>query len=748
MPRISHTISRIHDRVRIDTIGLEVPFHPVDLSEKNVNEKDPTFIALLNALKKYGDDIMDDDASSVQERQNLLNQWSRINAEWHREIETRRAMGRSWILELLSEDDKKSLDSEVFEIRSYETKELVVADSRMNRIILAKLLPQTLEKKNQGTKVGTTVNWIYQRGAVIASAIPIEVIKHENNALGIAAKYTIKFRSVEGRYFTIARRTIAEIIDELKVMQKVHHGRLIDDCFSLLITAFGTMQKIDLDVSIESEGFYLINGRVVETGPSRTASSTSEVKDCIELLNKLASNWKTKGAFSMGIKHSVVAPFSFILKQQNNWIRWLWYYGPPNTGKNMLIIAFLAVWEKDRLPYISHFPAINSEYKFGEFLSRTTHPQFVDEAKGLRLKTSEIIREMMKIAVPSTVARAKGIGNTRSTKLTEIPALSYIYWAGNAPPPADEALNKRLDLIKMLSVDIHPRDSPEAKKYEVWFNQEKYKLAALGNFVAEYVKGMQDPEIFKMPPLELARKLLVEFYKAGGVDQGPAWIDENVEADSMEEAREDIRLKIRAYILTTINNTYQRYCKDGQPDDSMEKKVLFCARLHLVSWLHELEGTIRITNEILKDLGEIDVDLSSLDEFATYIPSFTEVSRQKPRSKSSARHCAIGTVASVVEFLSEPLRFDDDTESVMKAIVEKERDEQLVQVVVGAFREYCETTKSESAPKISFQRHLVGRKDIPDSPSGDRAIKNMIEKGYFTEDENGNLFLNGGSHGV
>jgi hypothetical protein len=98
----------------------------------------------------------------------------------------------------------------------------------------------------------------------ILKCIPLSVIRHESpiDFLNVQTTYTIKFKDTTGFTFTLARKTITQIMDYLKDNGYVLHGYSATEAFSAILTAFREDDKIIVERSVDFEGFYYSEGDV------------------------------------------------------------------------------------------------------------------------------------------------------------------------------------------------------------------------------------------------------------------------------------------------------------------------------------------------------------------------------------------------------------------------------------------------------------------------------------------------------
>ena len=83
-------------------------------------------------------------------------------------------------------------------------------------------------------------------------------------------------------------------------------------------------------------------------------------------------------------------------------------------------------------------------------------------------------------------------------------------------------------------------------------------LGILGDFTARYIT--ENPQVLNLYWEDTAKAVLEAFYKTVGKDS-PQWIDRLVEQDQIEAHVEEGKLKLRAFFVRVINETYNAHIR-------------------------------------------------------------------------------------------------------------------------------------------------------------------------------------------
>jgi hypothetical protein len=203
-----------------------------------------------------------------------------------------------------------------------------------------------------------------------------------------AIKYTITFVSpISEDEFVIGPLTHEEMLLQLKRRGFVHHGRLAEDAFNIIMNAFKTTGNAKYASEIEKEGFFVTKDGKINCNINKQFQKPeiSEAVSTCEFLNLLSKQWRT-GVFATVLKFVVMAPFAFALKQHNSknpatkkWLPILFLFGERDSGKNVLASIAECTWELDHDKFEIPASGANTEARFGEAAATWTFPVFVDE---------------------------------------------------------------------------------------------------------------------------------------------------------------------------------------------------------------------------------------------------------------------------------------------------------------------------------------------------------------------------------
>jgi hypothetical protein len=165
---------------------------------------------------------------------------------------------------------------------------------------------------------------------VIIYAVPKQVILFDN-PIDRNRKVQIQFESKSTkRSFTIGPGTITSIVEELQNRNMLIKRAAAMDALTAIISAFERDGKGIINDNITTPGYYFMDRKLVTyeiTQDINKYPEQSKILQCVNLLDELSQKYKNKDICPTVIKWAVVAPFSFILKGNDNWMPWLQPYG-------------------------------------------------------------------------------------------------------------------------------------------------------------------------------------------------------------------------------------------------------------------------------------------------------------------------------------------------------------------------------------------------------------------------------------
>jgi len=559
----------------------------------------------------------------------------------------------------------------VIEIMDYEKQIYAVANLRKLVVVRARRESSRLVYKEK-----------------ILNGAPTEVVVYVNPVGGVT-KYRVKWESpTRPRPLVIGPATIEDIIGRLKLEGLVVCSRLVSDVLTAVFEGFIKKGRAVIREELDRPGFYWVENKLVVVGVDVKEPSMSELRKALELLNELAENWYRHviDRFATTIKWGVIASFIFPMKQRGKWVPWLYLYGASGAGKTTLGKIVLAIQglRVDKEEHVKSGARIDSPARLGELLSQSTLPFLVIEP-GNALAKEEVV-EMLKSAIETTLAR----GRFSRGIFEEIPALAPLIFTSNRVAPRDDALLRRLVILRFTFGEVVPQS--RVREFEEKIKPNLLRLAPIGQYTASRV--LADPSILSGEWLEVAEKLLSEAYASVGL-QPPEWIKLSVSTSAREEFYKDLAEAIRVRLLDKINEAYFKSISrivaeksNGvefieRADLDLKERINIVLNKRLISWLiphitRRGEELVIITTGILQELRDIVGDIGGLKSLAELLGWSYEDSYSFRESGRVRSLCAILTPRNeFIEFLvPEPYQEQEKEEQEGSEESEQSRSEE------------------------------------------------------------------------
>ena len=617
---------------------------------------------------------------------------------------------KNQIFQSFSDDIKGELTDNKWEVIRYASPLiLVVARDRYNQIVETKLPKEEVyEHDEKGNKTGNYhLEYKLHYTNVVIGAIPLKVTHEIDPLRSTELKYTIDFATHVGNRFTITSKTIQEITIELREKGLVFKPTGAAECLGIMLGAFEKSGEIKVNEDVKTPGFYLLDEDSKDSTKKeikgynieRHVPRPEEIQKCADLLHFLATTkYRRPEVFATLVKWAIMAPFSYVLKQLGKkYIEWIHLHGSSSSGKTMLGLLALAIWNLHRNSNHSiSYTKIDTVAKLGEALSKSTFPIIVNEVGSLSEdRYQSRIIEMIKAAIETKVARAKFEGMTR---YKDIPAYSACIFTSNVAPPTEAGFRRRFIDIVFTDKDQLDRDNPEdlkkIKEFEQLLSDHINELATLGYFATNYILEHQreflidnksDMNLWQ----EASTKVLSELFKAAdwrsSRDEAvkeknqslPEWINYIIHSSQLENVKEENGLLLRQFFLNLINKRYREnvgkidstHSADSiVPNLRIMNKLEFCLENNLIPFVHvrhvhtnnnssiktndyDYNGNsnnednnrpvgsrdIIITHDIFHELREAKLDriATSLGGLASMIPSFKDGTKKLGKSKTA-----------------------------------------------------------------------------------------------------------------
>jgi hypothetical protein len=470
----------------------------------------------------------------------------------------------------------------------------------------------------------------------------------------IPARYQIVWKTkARDNPIVIGPDTIDGIVERLKVEGLVYHPNLALGVLSAILNGFVKRGRAEVKVEIDRPGFYIVD--VVDRERGATARRLVAVDYRIEMpekgvlkvallfLDELAIVWfkPVLDRFSTAVKWWILAPFSYAIKQLGTYMPALYHYGPPNTRKTTINIIGMSIWgynyqevasEEKEIPGA----AVNTQPRLGYWISRGTFPICIREPGSIF--EDQNMLDMIKSAIEGLTARGRHVSHRTYEK---IPALATLCFTSNTYIPRDPSLpGKRLYILtygysEALKPDSRREDREHMERFDTEVKPKLEKLKAIGKFIASKIS--ENPEVLREASwvgdrwLQVAENLLKEAYKWMGLDV-PEWLSLNYRSEGATNVYEDIRERVRVFLVEKINNEYNKAVgrvivlesKGGSTSEvsywryelPLKERIKLALKHELVSWLILRGEKVYITTGILaemrKAVGEAVGDLRNL----------------------------------------------------------------------------------------------------------------------------------------
>jgi len=500
----------------------------------------------------------------------------------------------------------------VIELLDYEKQLYAVANLRKLVVVRA---------RREGGRL------VYKEKVFIGA--PTSVVVYYNPVGGVT-KYQVTWEvDVRPRPLVIGPAPLEEVLDRLKAEGLVVASRLSGDVLAAIIHAYQVRGRAEVKTEIESPGFYIVDGKLQAVRVEVREPSPEELREALLLLNELASRWFSHvlDRFATVIKWGAIAPFIYAYKQRERWARWLYLYGSSKTGKTTLAEIVLHMWGLEPGKHHKTGANIDTPARLGHVLSQSTFPVVVREPGGA-LSREDIV-EMIKASVEGLVAR----GKFHRGAYTDIPALAPLIFTSNRYLPRDDALLRRLKVLRFTYGERIPEE--RAREFESKVKPELRRLKAIGDYIASYIlkNGLgEDLEKQGVEALEAA-------YRSVGLEP-PAWLRLEAEVD-FEEIYEDMRELVREFLIKRVNEEYNRFVgrvvvekPEGYPDVVSRQEVDLKMRVEivldkqLIPWLIRRGDEVLITTGILRELERLIGDIGGLKSLAELL-GWEYVSKKK-----------------------------------------------------------------------------------------------------------------------
>lgn len=570
----------------------------------------------------------------------------------------------------INSDILQRLSSHVYSVVSSNPPVMYVAHKGKRKIIKAIIKFTTETTSGNDKQEQKIIKQLLLWKQKLVFAVPIKVIINDN-PIDENKTYQVTFIGKSKDAFTIGPGSINYIVEELANRGKVLRKAEAVDALTAILNRYEELGLAEINESVTQVGYYYIKGKFETNDITQVLDQepdSNKVLECIDILDELSTKWQNVDIFPTVIKWAALAPFNYIFKANDKWLRNIHEYGWSSSGKTSLGKIALGVWRLHknalRKDYQLRFSNIDTTARFGSVISRSTYPKVINEAGGLQDKFNRSLLDLIKGAIEAPYVRGKFFEG----RYQNIPALCNMFLTSNSRPPEDSGYRSRTILIHFSKDDVHERGQKEAIEFEKWLDSKLNILGVLGDFVARYVivKPAKPEEsiLFHSDKSyeDMAKEIITEFYKSAGRDK-PDWLDRVFEQRSIvEENTEQAYFELRGFLMDQITNAYSRHIrtlyKEQDPGITIQfsTRLDFCLTNKLVPYLQkhtrrdDVEEII-ITHDILTELKRtIDhiEGITTMEDLGKELSGFEYTSR---KLGGKARRVLAGKRQDFISFL-------------------------------------------------------------------------------------------------
>jgi hypothetical protein len=450
---------------------------------------------------------------------------------------------------------------------------------------------------------------------VVLEACLTGVVVYDNPLVDEPKRFQATFQpSAYKRSFSVGPALIEDIVAYLLESGLVIANRLVKDALPALFNAYIQSGEAVVKSGVEYPGFYRKgDGSIDLVKYELEEVSVDDLRSSLILLEKLGDSFsgqKTKLAHTL--KWGLIAPFSFILKQNGCW---LILYGKAGSGKTTIADIVLYLWGSPESGVNDlGGSSFNTEARMGEKLRGSTFPVVVNEPGGVFEKPALV--ELLKTAIESTTSRGRFEGRSYKSLL----ALAPVIFTSNLTPPCDDALLRRLECISFSYAERKSED--EKEKFRPDFRGDDkngccfHALKPLAQFVVcEIVK---DPSLLDMDWRQLTNMLVKRVYKNVDLVM-PVWLSGWSVTESLVDNDELLVERVRVFLQKEINRAYnQSKSSNLHILEDVDRRILHVLSGHLIPWMFSSRNDkVYLTSgflDALKQYSGMDDSLKSLAE--------------------------------------------------------------------------------------------------------------------------------------
>lgn len=374
----------------------------------------------------------------------------------------------------------------------------------------------------------------------------------------------VEFDAISG--INPSRAHIGPATDKDAVSALEHLGLVMDkthalDAFRQAIAAYVESGKAEQLTGVDTPGFYKDpqSNRIITVGYTVVKPTLEELRVALQALDRISNKFhRSLNRFSIAVKWSIGAPFSYYLRQNKIYPQHLMFYGITGTSKTALLLISHGIWglwdpESNNHGFFVSGGETDTPARLGERLEQGTFPLIIDEGEGLFLKSdgreNVPVIGILKHALQSTISR-------QTSDRGIFQALASVAIATNVNPPRGAApiLSRMATYESTTAEQIH-LSIGEKERFQKLQNELYPQLGPIGRYVAE--KIIESPSKITSDFEAFGESMLKEIYDYAGIEM-PEWVRCHVEPTSIEDIDRDIKEDIRVYLYKSNIEAYSR----------------------------------------------------------------------------------------------------------------------------------------------------------------------------------------------
>lgn len=523
----------------------------------------------------------------------------------------------------------------------------------------------------QCSNIGNSKILKLYRGTIIIKCLPVMVVVHENplTFLESPIKYTITFQNQQLKRFVVTG-SINYILSFLNDNGYTVSEYGAKEALNSMITAFRDDGRIQIDRSVDFEGYYYHDGDIhvskIDINKKHPPRTKEECIECIKFIEMLSGFylWKYKDMeidrrdfLASAIKWTIAAPFNFAIKQlTRKWQKGFDMTGERDGGKSEMAHLMLDIHgnfidensSSDSIYSVSS-GSMNTEAKFGKGMSKTTYPIEISEFGRIEAYgRNEGMVETVKKAIEDLTVR-RGRDGARYDAL--FPSCSSIILNGNPFISKKGEILKRLHVVRFSEEDRHEADDPRTQEFNTLLSENRHKLKILGDWTVRYILENKDELLLsrKYSCYDIGRIAVEKFYEFAGVEI-PEWLTKWITDTSLIELDVDEESIIRSILFDNTHKTLQNNARLLETENlgqiTLEQRISLCLNNDLWSWVRKT-----------KEKGKFYIDGSILELFANRLPDLTlkklgEKMNVRYSQDTYGRRVLICSTAEIIKFIT------------------------------------------------------------------------------------------------